>query len=82
MARYDYDLFTIGAGSGGVRVARIEPDYQTPLVEVNENGRTVTYPNVNVALEMTNMITALRAYEANALASQSLREMSQRMLRS
>ncbi len=72
-----------GAASvDGVRVARIESDFHTPLVEVNENGRTVTYPNVNVALEMTNMITALRAYEANALASQSLREMAQRMLRS
>lgn len=70
------------AGVRGVEVARIESDFDTPLVEVDENGRTVMYPNVNVAMEMTHMITALRAYEANALASQTLRDMAQRMLRS
>ena len=27
MARYDYDLFTIGAGSGGVRASRMSGRY-------------------------------------------------------
>ncbi|MEQ8768583.1 MAG: flagellar basal body rod C-terminal domain-containing protein [Planctomycetota bacterium] len=66
----------------GVKVLRIEKDFDNPLIEVEENGRTVYYPNVNVAMEMTHMITALRTYEANALASQTLKNMAQRALRS
>ena len=40
----------------------------------------VALPNVNVVEEMVNMITASRAYEANATALSSLVEMAERTL--
>ncbi len=56
---------------GGVRVAAIVTD-QTPGQQVYDpthpdadaNGY-VTYPNVNPVVEMTNMLSATRSYEAN-----------------
>ena len=60
--------------NGGVIVTEIAED-QTDLKMVfnpehpdaDENGY-VTYPNVNIITEMTNLIDASRAYEANATA--------------
>ena len=42
MAEYDYDLFTIGAGSGGVRASRIAASYgaKTAVVEERYLGGT------------------------------------------
>ncbi len=59
----------------GVRVSSVEEDRWTEMKMVydpahpdaDENGY-VLYPNVNIVTEMTNMIDASRAYEANATA--------------
>lgn len=55
----------------GVRVDSIQND-QRPLKKVYEPGHPdadkegyVSYPDINVVEEMTNMLSAMRAYEAN-----------------
>jgi flagellar basal-body rod protein FlgC len=72
----------------GVRVADVEPDRTTPFEEVydpshpdaDENGM-VLLPNVNATREMADMITAVRAYEANLSAQESFVRMAERALR-
>jgi len=56
---------------GGVRVEKIVRDsepgpriYDPSHPDADEEGY-VTYPNVNIVVEMTNMISATRSYEAN-----------------
>ena len=56
---------------GGVRVIGIAQDngaprmtYQPDHPDANEDGY-VAYPNVNLVREMTDMLVASRAYEAN-----------------
>jgi flagellar basal-body rod protein FlgC len=39
-----------------------------------------TLPNVNVPLELVDLITAARAYEANVMAGRMYKEMAQRAL--
>ena len=59
----------------GVRVTKVHYDHKAEMVmaydpshpDADENGY-VTYPNVNIVTEMTNLIDASRAYEANATA--------------
>lgn len=59
----------------GVKVTSIEEDKESEMKMVydpshpdaDENGY-VTYPNVNIVTEMTNLIDASRAYEANSTA--------------
>ena len=59
----------------GVKVTRVMEDTETDMKMVydpshpdaDENGY-VTYPNVNIVTEMTDLIDASRAYEANATA--------------
>lgn len=59
----------------GVKVSSVQEDTWTDMKMVydpshpdaDENGY-VLYPNVNIVTEMTNMIDASRAYEANATA--------------
>lgn len=59
----------------GVKVTSIEEDKESEMKMVydpshpdaDENGY-VTYPNVNIITEMTNLIDASRAYEANSTA--------------
>lgn len=59
----------------GVKVSRVHEDTKTEMnmvydpahPDADENGY-VTYPNVNIITEMTNLIDASRAYEANATA--------------
>ncbi len=70
----------LGSASGrfksqGVRVGRVMEDQWTQMnmvydpshPDADENGY-VTYPNVNIVTEMTNLIDASRSYEANATA--------------
>lgn len=71
---------------GGVRAAEIVDD-QSELPRVFNPGHPdadadgfVTMPNVNLPIEMVNLITATRAYEANLRAAQSFLEMSQQAL--
>lgn len=57
----------------GVKITEVAEDDKTPMnmvydpahPDADENGY-VTYPNVNMITEMTNLIDASRAYEANA----------------
>ncbi len=59
----------------GVKVSAVNEDTWTDMnmvydpshPDADENGY-VTYPNVNIVTEMTNLIDASRAYEANATA--------------
>lgn len=62
----------------GVKVYSLTEDYETDFImtydpshpDADENGY-VTYPNVNIVTEMTNLIDATRSYEANATAFES-----------
>ena len=71
----------------GVRAARIERDARTPFPTVldpshpdaNERGE-VLLPNVDSLAEMADLITALRAYEANLSVQEGFFRMAQRAL--
>ena len=74
--RLDVVFETVNAGEGvaGVQVAEVRPDEAEPRQvydpghpDADVNGY-VGMPNVNLVEEMVNMITAQRAYEANASA--------------
>jgi flagellar basal-body rod protein FlgC len=67
-------------GAKGVRVEKIEEDdlpprmvYQPEHPDADEEGY-VAYPNVNVVREMTDMMAATRAYEANLMVVESAKE--------
>ena len=72
----------------GVRVSRVEKDFTTPFEEVfdpshpdaNADG-IVLFPNVNTMHEMVDLITAVRAYEANINVQQNFERMAERALR-
>lgn len=70
----------------GVRAPRIEEDDRPgPLVydpghpDANADGY-VARPNVNIVMEMVDMITASRAYEANTTAISSAKSMALKAL--
>ena len=74
------------AGTNGVRVKEIVTD-NSPLRQVYEPSHPdansegyVSYPNVNVVAEMTDMISASRSYEANITALNSIKRMSAKAL--
>jgi len=64
-----------GLKSSGVKVVKVIEDtsedlkmvYDPSHPDADENGY-VSYPNVNTVTEMTNLIDASRAYEANVTA--------------
>ena len=68
----------------GVKVSRVAEDYETEFTmeydpanpDADENGY-VSYPNVNIVTEMTNLIDASRAYEANATAFDASKAIAQ-----
>ena len=71
---------------GGVQVASIVPD-DSPYRRVYEPGHPdadeegyVNYPNVNSILEMVDMISATRAYEANVNTHNAVRSMALKAL--
>jgi flagellar basal-body rod protein FlgC len=71
---------------GGVRVERVLAD-TSPLPRRFEPGHPdadaagyVTYPNVNPVLEMTDLLSAVRAYQLNAAAVQAAKGMIQTSL--
>jgi flagellar basal-body rod protein FlgC len=71
---------------GGVRVAGMVAD-QPELPRLHKPGHPdadaegfVAMPNVNLPVEMVNLITASRAYEANLRVAQSFLELSQSAL--
>lgn len=72
-----------GSSGQGVKVVGVSEDNVTPMNKVydpanpdaDEDGY-VTYPNVNIVTEMTNLIDASRAYEANATAFDASKSMA------
>lgn len=77
-----------GFEPGGVEVAGISGDYEAAFEEVydpthpdaDERG-IVRMPNVNTMKEMADLITAVRAYEANMSVQESFERMAERALR-
>ena len=70
----------------GVRVDRVVAD-ASPLPRRYEPGHPdadaggyVTYPNVNPVMEMTDLLSAVRAYQLNASAVQAAKNMIQQSL--
>jgi flagellar basal-body rod protein FlgC len=75
-----------GSSLGGVEVVGTEDD-PSPLHRVHNPGHPdadadgfVDMPNVELPVEMVNLITASRAYEANLRALQTFKQMSQQAL--
>jgi len=71
---------------GGVRVVQIgkdmsefKLDYDPTHPDADENGY-VRMPNVEVVQEMTDMMSAYRAYEANITALNALKDMAVKTL--
>ncbi len=71
---------------GGVRVAAIVTDstpgprvYDPTHPDADRDGY-VTYPNVNMVVEMTNMLSATRSYEANLSTIEAAKRMAQKAL--
>jgi flagellar basal-body rod protein FlgC len=74
------------SGFAGVNVIDIVSDpselpriYNAGHPDADEDG-FVTMPNVNLPIEMVNLITATRAYEANLKAAQAFSDMSQQAI--
>lgn len=70
----------------GVRVDKILVDdtpghraYDPSHPDADEDG-FVTYPNVNIATEMTDMLSATRSYEANVTVFNALKSMVSKAL--
>ena len=76
-----------GAIGNGVKVYSLTEDYESDFImtydpshpDADENGY-VSYPNVNIVTEMTNLIDASRAYEANATAFNATKSMAMKGL--
>ena len=75
-----------GEPQGGVQVDRVAADL-SPMPKRYELGHPdadasgyVTYPNVNPVMEMTDLLSAVRAYQLNASAVQAAKSMIQQSL--
>lgn len=73
-----------GAVGNGVKVAKVTEDYKTDFTKQYDPANPdadadgyVSYPNVNIVTEMTNLIDASRAYEANVTAFDATKAMAQ-----
>jgi flagellar basal-body rod protein FlgC len=71
---------------GGVQIVDMVEDKSEPI-DVYEPGHPdadgngmVKYPNVRLPIEMTNLITASRAYEANVRVATTLKQMMEQSL--
>lgn len=78
--------FAAGHTGKGVKVTKIAEDqsdgrmvYDPSHPDADENGY-VTYPNVDTVTEMTNLIDATRAYEANVTVLNSTKGMALKAL--
>ena len=78
-----YESARARAVGNGVKVSKVTEDYETDFImeydpanpDADENGY-VAYPNVSTVTEMTNLIDATRAYEANATAFEASKSMA------
>lgn len=83
------DYLSVASSSigNGVKVSAIVEDTETAMTlvydpshpDANEEGY-VEYPNVNTVTEMTNLIDASRAYEANVTAFNATKAMTTQAL--
>ena len=71
---------------GGVEVSRVTQDNAPPRIvydpshpDADKEGY-VAYPNINIVNEMVNMMSAQRAYEANATALEASKTMAMKAL--
>lgn len=78
---------TKGYVGQGVKVTRVFEDTSTEMKMVHDPSHPdadedgyVTYPNVNIVAEMTDLIDASRAYEANATAFSASKSMALKAL--
>lgn len=79
-----YESSRARAVGNGVKVTSVKEDTETDFImeydpshpDADENGY-VSYPNVNTVTEMTNLIDATRAYEANVTAFNASKSMVQ-----
>jgi len=76
----------LGQNENGVQVAQIITDetegskvYDPSHPDADEEGY-VTYPNVDLVTEMTNMLSATRSYEANLAVVDASKSMAQKAL--
>lgn len=74
-------------GGEGLGPARIIEDWYTPNEKIHDPNHPhadaagyVEYPNVNTVMEMADLITAMRAYEANLTAQESFLRMAEKAL--
>jgi flagellar basal-body rod protein FlgC len=81
-----FDGSILKMGSGGVEVGQIVTDntpgekvYDPTHPDADKNGY-VTYPNVNLVVEMTNMLSATRSYEANLATVDAAKKMALKAL--
>lgn len=82
-----YESARARAVGNGVKVTSVREDEETDFKmeydpshpDADENGY-VHYPNVNTVTEMTNLIDATRAYEANTTAFDATKSMVQAAL--
>jgi flagellar basal-body rod protein FlgC len=79
------EIFSSGDPKGQmqrVQVVDVLSDTKAPLMKYQPNHPDanpegyVAYPNINMMEEMTNMIQASRAYEANVTAMQASKDMA------
>ena len=82
-SRHDHSIRSL---QGGVRVTEITTDteagqrvYDPNHPDSDEEGY-VTYPNVNLVVEMTNMVSATRSYEANLAVVDAAKNMASKAL--
>lgn len=79
--------YSHGYSGNGVKVSGLFEDHETEMnmvydpshPDADENGY-VSYPNVSIITEMTNMIDASRAYEANSTAFNASKSMAMKGL--
>jgi flagellar basal-body rod protein FlgC len=76
----------LSSSQGGVRVAEITADteagprvYDPTHPDADADGY-VTYPNVDIVVEMTNMLSATRSYEANLASVEAVKRMALKAL--
>jgi flagellar basal-body rod protein FlgC len=76
-----------GRPTGGVRVASVQRDLKTPTERIldpshpdaDEHGM-IEIPNINTVREMADLMTALRAYEANLTVQEASMRAAERAL--
>jgi len=71
----------------GVRASKVEEDFATPFERIYDPSHPdadgegmVSIPNVNTVMEMADLISAMRAYDANVTAQRNFVRMAERSL--